>query len=320
MFVKKLIISLGILLAGLVSVHAQDYPTKPITIVIPYSTGGGADALARLFASEMEQTLGQPVVIEARPGAATMLAIDYVANAPADGYTVLLAFSSITVNPVVFPNADYELMKDFVPIAQLTTVPHMLAASKASGVSSLAEFIELAKSKPGALNYASVGEGSSLQLEAELLKKLTGTDITHIPYQGGAAILVDLLAGRVDMTFLTLSSLAGPTGAGEAVALAVTGDKRSSVVPDVPTFAEAGVEGFNAIEWAGFFVPDGTPDGAVNKLADSVAAALGKADFQERMSKIGFQPSTMNRQEFLSTLENDPWSQIAKELGIRIEQ
>lgn len=320
MFIKKLALIAGALLAGTSGVQAQDFPSKPVTIVVPYAAGGGGDSIARLFANEMEKTLGQPVIIESRPGAATLLGIEYVANAPADGYTILVAFSSINVNPVVFPNAKYDVQEDFAPIAQLATVPHLLAASKTTNVSSLAEFIELAKSRPGELNYASVGEGSSLQLEAELLKKLAGIDLTHIPYQGGAAALIDLLAGRVDMTFLTLSSLAGPSAAGEVIPLAITGAVRSDVVPDAPTFAEAGLEGFTAIEWAGFFAPAGTPEAAVDALAQSVAAALESDEFRTRMSEIGFEPPTLSREEFIESLENDVWSQIARDLGIRIEQ
>ncbi|MGV6876230.1 Bug family tripartite tricarboxylate transporter substrate binding protein [Pseudochelatococcus sp. B33] len=320
MYLKNLIVSAGLLLAGLVGAQAQDYPSRPVTIVIPYTTGGGGDSLARIFASDMEKTLGRPVVVESRPGAASLIGIEYVANAPADGYTLLLAFSSITVNPVVFPNAKYKVLKDFTPVALLATVPHVMAVSKNTGATSAADFIRIAKDKPGQLNFGSVGEGSSNQLEAELFKKLTSTDIKHIPYQGGAAAVVDLIAGRLDMMFATASSLLGPAQGGKVVPIAVTGDKRLSGLPDIPTIAEAGVTGFNAVEWAGLFAPAGTPQPVIDKLEAAVESALANDDLRMRMEKIGFTPAEMSRDAFIESLENDSWSQIASELGIRIQQ
>lgn len=318
--ITALLTSVVLACAGITVSNAQDYPSRPIRIVLPYTAGGGGDALTRMLAEKLRSILGQQVLVENRPGAGTLIGTEFVARAEPDGYTLLLSFSSLTVNPVVFPNAKYDAIKDFITVAQVAVVPHLLAVTPSINVKSVPELIALAKQKPGSLNYASSGVGSSTHLEPEILKKLAGIDMVHVPYQGGAAGIADAMAGRVQLIFGTVQGLAGHTRTGALVPLAVTGSRRVDAVKDVPTFVEVGLPGYNAIEWAGLFAPAGVSPAIVEKLEKAVAKALEDPEFRAAMQKGGFEPPTMTRAEFAKSLLNDPWPSIAKELKIRIEQ
>jgi tripartite-type tricarboxylate transporter receptor subunit TctC len=305
--------------AGIATSNAQDYPSKPIRLVLPYTAGGGGDALTRLLAKKLETILNQQVLVENRPGAGTLIGTEYVARSAPDGYTLLLAFSSLTVNPVVFPNAKYDAIKDFTTVAQVAIVPHLLAVTPSINVKSVAELVALAKQKPGSLSYASSGVGSSTHLEPEILKKLTGTDMVHVPYQGGAAGILDTIAGRVQLIFGTIQGLAAHTQSKALIPLAVTGPRRVDAIKDVPTFAEVGLPGFDAVEWAGLFAPAGLNPAIADKLEKAVATALQDPEFRASVQKGGFEPPTMTRQEFAKSLLNDPWPRIASDLKIRID-
>lgn len=306
--------------AGATGSNAQDYPSRPIRLVLPYTAGGGGDALTRLLAEKLRAILGQQVLVENRPGAGTLIGTEYVARSEPDGYTLLLAFSSLTVNPVVFPNAKYDALKDFTTVAQVAVVPHLLAVTPSINVKTVPELIALAKQKPGSLNFASSGIGSSTHLEPEILKKLAGIDMVHVPYQGGAAGIADTMAGRVQLIFGTIQGLVGHTRTGALVPLAVTGSRRVEAIKDVPTFIEVGLTGYDVIEWAGLFAPAGVNPAIVDKLDKAVSTALRDPEFRTAMQKGGFEPPTMTRAEFAKSLQNDPWPSIAKELKIRIEQ
>lgn len=306
--------------AGTAGSNAQDYPSRPIRIVLPYTAGGGGDALTRMLAEKLRSVLGQQVLVENRPGAGTLIGTEFVARSEPDGYTLLLAFSSLTVNPVVFPNAKYDAMKDFTTVAQVAIVPHLLAVTPSINIKSVPELIALAKQKPGSLNYASSGIGSSTHLEPEILKKLAGIDMVHVPYQGGAAGIADTIAGRVQLIFGTIQGLIGHTRTGALVPLAVTGPRRVDAIKDVPTFAEVGLPGYDAVEWAGLFAPAGVSPAIVEKLEKAVATALQDPAFRAGMQKGGFEPPVMSRAEFAKSLLNDPWPTIARELKIKIEQ
>lgn len=318
----KLLTSLLVsaLLACAGTANAQDYPSRPIRLVLPYTAGGGGDALTRLLAEKLKTVLNQQVIVENRPGAGTLIGTEYVARSEPDGYTLLLSFSSLTVNPVVFPNAKYDAIKDFTAIAQVAIVPHLLAVTPSINVKSVPELVALAKQKPGALSYASSGIGSSTHLEPEIFKKLTGTDMVHVPYQGGAAGILDTIAGRVQLIFGTIQGLVQHTQSKSLIPLAVTGPRRVDAIKDVPTFAEVGLPGFDAVEWAGLFAPAGVNPAIVDKLEKAVATALQDPEFRAAAQKGGFEPPAMTRQEFAKSLLNDPWPRIASELKIRIEQ
>lgn len=298
---------------------AQAYPTRPIRIVLPYTAGGGGDALTRLLADKLKTILNEQVLVENRPGGGTLTGTEYVARSAPDGYTLLLAFSSLTVNPVVFPNAKYDAVKDFTTISQVAIVPHLLTVTPSINVKSVPELVALAKQKPGSLNYASSGIGTSTHLEPEIFKKLTGTDIVHVPYQGGAAGIMDTVAGRVQLIFGTIAGLIAHTQSKALIPLAVTGPRRVDAIKDVPTFAEVGLTGFDAVEWAGLFAPAGVDPAIVEKLEKAVTAAMTDKEFRATIQKVGFEPPAMSRQEFAKSLLNDPWPRIASDLKIRID-
>jgi tripartite-type tricarboxylate transporter receptor subunit TctC len=318
--IGPLLLSVLLAVSGTAPSNAQDYPSRPIRLVLPYTAGGGGDALTRLLADKLKGVLNQQVIVENRPGAGTLTGTEYVARSAPDGYTLLLAFSSLTVNPVVFPNAKYDAVKDFTAIAQIAIVPHLLAVTPSINVKSVPELIALAKQTPGKLNFASSGIGSSTHLEPEILKKLAGIDMVHVPYQGGAAGITDTIAGRVQLIFGTIQGLVGHVETKALVALAVTGPRRVNAVKDAPTFAEVGLPGFDAVEWAGLFAPGGVPPAIVEKLEKAVATVLQDPEFRAAAQKGGFEPPSMTRQEFAKSLANDPWPRIASELKIKIEQ
>lgn len=305
--------------ASICNANAADYPTRPIRIINPWTTGGAGDAMARVVAEKLQSLLNQQVVVESRPGGATLVATDHVAKSPPDGYTILLISSSITVNPVALPGAKYDPIKDFTTIGQIATAPHLLVVSPSINVKTLSELVDLAKKKPGVLNYASTGVGSSTHLQPEILKQLTGADIVHVPYQGIAAAIVDAMGGRVHLLFGTVASLNSHVQSKALTALAITGQRRVQAAKDVPTFAEAGLKEFDVVDWLALFTPSGVDPAIVQKLDDALKTALQDEQFRDKLQKIGFEPSTLSREEFAKSLINDPWARVARDLKIRID-
>jgi tripartite-type tricarboxylate transporter receptor subunit TctC len=279
----------GLALAAVASTSwAQNYPVKPVRLVVPFPPGGLIDNMARLLGPRLAQELGQPVVIENKPGAGGNLGAADVARAPADGYTLLMASPPLTISPSLYKTLPYK-PEQIVPVALLGRVPNVLIV-KAGGVTSVKQLVDKAKAKPGSLNYASNGNGTSLHLSAELFKTTTNTFIIHIPYRGAAAAITAILAGEVDMMFDNLPSAMGQIQAGKVTALAVTTVQRSKALPDVPTLVELGMPDFDVSAWFGLAAPAGTPPAVVTRLEQALEKVSKQPDVAAAMLRQGAEP------------------------------
>ena len=285
----------GLCLAGSVGLLASagraqaqtTWPLKPIRLVIGFAPGGAADFVARSIADPLGRALGQTVVVDNRAGAGSSLAADFVAKAPADGYTLLIASpSSISVNPALNPRLSYSA-KDLLPVTRLTTSPLVLAVNPAAGIASLQELISIAKAKPGFLNYTTSGNGSAPHLGAAHFSKVAGVDMVHIPYKGGAPAIQAVIAGDAQLTFGTPPSVLPMVQAGRLKALLVSSTQRSPLVPDVPGTAEAGLAGFSLSFWYGFFVPVGTPPELVKKIFDAAQQVMQRSEVKAALAREG---------------------------------
>lgn len=297
---------------------AADYPTRPIKLIIGFPPGAAADISARLLADHMSKTLGQQVVVEARPGAASTIAAEYVARAPKDGHTLFLASAANAINGAMGRNKTFDLQKDFAPITLVTAVPVILAAHPSIKVKDVKGLIALAKSKPGEVLYASTGVGTVPHLAGELFKIRTGADIRHIPYQGSPKAMTDLLAGRVGVMFSPSSTVMPHIQAGKLTGVASTTAKRAAIAPDLPTMQELGIPNFETSIWFGLVAPAGTPQEVVDKLAKAANAALKSDDVASKIRTQGYEALGGSPQEFADYLANDvkKWSSVAKSAGL----
>lgn len=298
------------------------FPDRAITIVVPYGAGGTNDIVAREVAQKMQTYLGQPVVVENKPGANGAIGTGFVARAKADGYTIGIAPSSVlAINEWLYKDLPYNVEKDFQPLSLAGTTPNILIVHPSVPASSIAEFIALAKSKPGELAYASMGAGSTGHLNGELFKTLTGTDIKHIPYKGSGPALNDLLAGQVQAMFDNLSTALTHVKAGKLKGLGVTSLQRSPLAPEIPTIAET-VKGFDATSWFGFLAPKGTPRPIVDKLSGAIVKALNEPDVRERLEKSGLKIVANKPEEFAAFIraEKKKWGGVVEKANVKIEQ
>lgn len=285
--------------------EAQNYPTQPIRIVVGFGPGSAADVLARLVGKQMEAKLGQPVVVENRPGNSSMTAAEFVARAPADGYTLFMATVANTLNPVQM-HTSFNLGSDLAPVALLGMVPNVLAAHPSVPANNLKELIALAKSKPDSLTFGSSGVGTAGHMAAELFNQSIGTNIVIVPYQGGSnQSVVDLLAGRIKLMFGVAVTMAPYVAAGRLKALAVAQQKRAAILPDVPTLAEAGMPGYDAGIWIGLLAPKGTPAAIVDKLAGAADDGLKVAQVEATLKKQGTDPIGSTPKEFSDYIKSD---------------
>jgi tripartite-type tricarboxylate transporter receptor subunit TctC len=284
---------------------AQDYPSRAVKIIVPFSPGGPGDLTARFVAQELQNSLGQPFVVENRPGANGVLAAGAAAVAPADGYTLLQISSSHTVNESLIPKRPYELMRDFEPVASLNYTEMVMMVRNGLGATTVAEFIQLAKAKPGAMNYASSGNGSAYHMAGELFKTMAGVSITHIPYKTAAGARTDLVGGHIDMMFDALPAGIELVRAGKVKALATTARTRSSALPDVPTVAEAGVTGFESTIFIGLMAPKKTPPAILDKLHSEINKVLSRPESRQFWLKQGAQPMVTSRDEYTRFLNTD---------------
>lgn len=309
-------------LAMLPSAVGQTYPSKPIRIVVPFTPGGSNDVLARAIGEKLSASLGQPVVVDNKPGASGNIGSDSVAKSPADGYTLLIAANNVmSMNPALFAKMPFDSVKDFEPITLLGVVPVVLAINPEVKVTSVKELVAAAKAKPGGLRYASSGKGSPQHLSAELFKSMTGTDIVHIPYKGAAPAVTDLLGGHVEMQFGAINSLLPHVKAGRLRALGVAGAQRVSALPDVPTIAEAGVAGYESDIWIALVAPAKTPPAIVNLLNAEVRKALAAPDVQQKLSEQAIEPRTSSPAALAKLVSDDlkRWSRVVKDAGIQPE-
>ena len=299
---------------------AQAWPARPIRLVVPFPPGGLIDNMARLVGNRLVQELGQPVVIDNKPGAGGNVGAAEVARAPADGYTLLMASPALTISPAIYKNLPYQ-PSQLAPVALLGRVPNVLLVNPASGIGKVQDLISRAKAKPGQLNYASNGNGTSLHLSAELFKRRSETFITHVPYRGAAAAITALLSGEVDMMFDNLPSAIGQIQAGKLRALAVTTAQRSIALPDVPTLAEAGMEGFNVSAWFGVAAPAGLPAPVATRLADALQKVVQQPEVAVAMQRQGADPAFMDAASAAAVLNTDAaqWKQVAAFAKIQLD-
>ena len=299
---------------------AQAWPARPVRLVVPFPPGGLIDNMARLVGNRLVQELGQPVVIDNKPGAGGNVGAAEVARAPADGYTLLMASPALTISPAVYKNLPYQ-PSQLAPVALLGRVPNVLLVNPASGIGKVQDLVGRAKAKPGQLNYASNGNGTSLHLSAELFKRRSETFITHVPYRGAAAAITALLSGEVDMMFDNLPSAIGQIQAGKLRALAVTTAQRSTALPDVPTLAEAGMEGFNVSAWFGVAAPAGLPAPVATRLADALQKVVQQPQVAAAMQRQGADPAFMDAASAAAALNADAaqWKQVAAFAKIQLD-
>jgi tripartite-type tricarboxylate transporter receptor subunit TctC len=297
----------------------RDYPARPVRIVVPYAAGGGTDALARFLSRGLEQRLGQPFIIENRPGQGTAVAAAYVARAAPDGYTLLVATSStLAFNPAVYKNLSYDPATDFSPISLVAAVPFVLVVNPSLPVKSVAELVALAKSKPGELSYGSGGTGAAHHVYMELLKSMTGIDIKHIPYRGGGPALGDVVAGHVPMMFGDIGQVTGLVREGRVRALGVTVGKRVETLPNVPTLVEAGLAGYEANSWQSVVAPAKLPRPVVAALNGALTDFLTEPATKEHFLELGMQPLSSTPEEFAGYLRAEiaKWGAVIKAAGV----
>jgi tripartite-type tricarboxylate transporter receptor subunit TctC len=302
--------------------RADDYPSRPIRIIVPYAPGGGADTVARIVARRVSDTIGQPIVIENRTGAGSILGTDAVAKAEPDGYTLLLGQSGpISINPAVYKDLRYDPVKDFAPVTMTTAYPYILVVNAKLPAKSLQEFVALAKSQPGAMNYGTTGIGAANHLVAELFNGKAGLKMTHIPYRGTALAVGDLVAGQVTMVFGDPISVLPHMQSRSLRALAVTSLQRSAVAPEVPTVAESGFPGFDALAWHGILAPAKTPPAIVKKLHAEIVSALKHPETQALLVKQAMQTVGNTPEEFAAFIRNDiaVWKAVAAEADVSVK-
>ena len=296
---------------------AQDYPSRPIRIIAPFGAGGPGDVFSRQLALYLPEVLKQTVVVEDRPGAASIIGADAVAKSAPDGYTLLTISNTLTANETLFPNRPYVLMRDFVPVAALNYSELVMVVHPSVPAKNLQEFIALAKAKPGGLNYASAGAGTPYHMAAELFKAMTGTDIVHVPHKAAGDSRNAVIGGHIEMMFDAITTMASNAQAGQVRALGTTATVRSKVLPDVPTIAEAGVPGFEATIWLGIMAPAGTPQPIVEKLNAAINRTIARPDIIAAWDRQGATPTTMTPAEFDAFLRKDieKWAKVAKFSG-----
>ena len=300
---------------------AQEYPSHPIKMIVPFGAGGPTDIFTRLLAEELRKALKEPFVMENRPGAGTIIGTEAAAKSPPDGYTLLMISATQTTIETLVPNKSYKLLRDFVPVASLLNSELVMVVHPSVPVNTVEEFIALAKSKPGALNYASSGVGSNYHMAGELFKNLTGTDILHVPYKGSSGARNDIISGQIEMMFDSVPSMAPMIQAGRVKALATTGKMRSAILPDIPTLSEAGVPGYEATIWIGVMAPAGTPQSIVTLLNTEINKILARTDVVEAWRKQGATAMSMTPEQFGGYVQSeiDKWARVIKANGIKPE-
>ncbi|HEX3938287.1 MAG TPA: tripartite tricarboxylate transporter substrate binding protein [Xanthobacteraceae bacterium] len=299
--------------------RADNYPSRPVKIIVPFGAGGPTDVFVRELAGELEKSLHEPFVIENRPGAGTTIGTDYAAKSAPDGYTLLMASGTQTVNETLYKNKPYQLLRDLTPIAPMEENGLVLVVNPSVPANNLAELLALARAKPGVLNFGSSGPGSNYHMAAELLKNLTGIDIVHVPYKGSTGMRVDILSGQIQMLFDSIPTMAAYIKAGKVRALGTTGTKRSPILPDVPTIAET-VPGFEFTQWVGFMAPKGTPQPILDLLNKTIAEILSRPAIKDAWEKQGATPMVMSQAEFTSFMaaEVAKWAKVIKDNKIKL--
>jgi len=302
--------------------HADPYPSKTLRFVVPYPAGGPLDAVARLLAQKVSDSMKQTVIVDNRAGAGGNIGADFVAKSAPDGYTLLMgAVATHAINPTLYSNIPYDAARDFIPVTQIASTPNVLVVNPSLPVTSVAEFIAYAKAHPGKLNFGSGSTGSAGHLAGELFKAMAGVEMTHVPYKGAAPAMTDLIGGRIDLMFDNLASSLAQVKAGKIRAIAVTTAQRSPLAPELPTIAESGLPGFDINTWFGLFVPAHTPPEVVARLHDEFAKALSAPEVRSRMLELGAEPVGSTPQQFAAYIESEAakYARIIKASGAKAD-
>ena len=307
------------LLVFAASASAQNYPARTINLIVPFAAGGPADVYARFIGQRLQEALGQPFVVDDRPGAGSIIGTDAVAKSAPDGYTLLLMSNTHTTNESLIPNKPYQLMRDFVGVAPVNSSDLVMVIHPSVPAKDLKEFLALLKAKPGDLNYASSGPGTPYHMAGELFKAMSGTDIVHVAHKASGDARNSIIGGHVHMMFDAVTTMTGNVTAGQVLALGTSGARRTSVMPNVPTIAEAGVPGYDATIWLGVMAPTGTPKPIVDKLNAEITRILARADVKDAWSKQGAVPMQMTPVEFEAYLRKDieKWGKIVQLAGLK---
>lgn len=308
------------LLAGSVAMAQPAYPTKPIKLIVPFSPGGTTTILARLLADRMAQSIGQPIVVDNRPGAGGNVGMDLVAKADPDGYTLLMGPIGLAINPSLYAKMAFDPLKDFAPIGLYAGVPNLLVVNPSVPANNLREFIAYAKANPGKLNYASNGNGTSSHLAAEMLKAAAGLDIVHVPYKGGAPAMQDLIGGQVTMLFDQMPAVLPQVKGGRVKALGVSSMKPSAAAPEIPPIADT-VPGFDMMVWFGLLAPHGTPAAVIQKLNGEMLKVLKGPAFQAQLAGMGVTPTPSTPEAFGQYMQSETarWAKVVRDAGIKLD-
>lgn len=319
---KRVIACVGLFAFALFAIPAHSqYPARPVRLVVPFPPGGGTDTMARTIAPKLSEALGQQVVPENRGGAGANIGAEIAAKSPPDGYTLMLATITNAIGATLYTRLNYDLVRDFSTITRLATTPHILVVHPSVPVKTVKEFTALARSRPGQLTYSSSGAGSAAHLAGELFASLTGTKMVHVPYKGGGPSMIALVAGEVSVCFATMPSAVGYVRAGRLRGIAVTTDRRSPAMPDLPTIAETGVKGYEAGSWYGLSAPAGTPKPIIDRLHGVTLKVMALPDIQERLAKSGFEVVTSTPEEFgaFTRSEIQKWGKLVKATGLKAD-
>jgi tripartite-type tricarboxylate transporter receptor subunit TctC len=300
---------------------ADTYPSHPVTIIVPFAAGGSADVYARLLAPQLQQALGQPFIVDDRPGAGAIIGTEYVKTSPPDGYTLLLVSNTHTVNETLFTKKPFKLMRDFVPVAPINSSDLVLVTRPGLGAKTMGDLIKMAKAAPGSLTFASSGPGTPYHMAGELLKQAAGIDILHVPYKGSSSARIDVVGGQVDMMFDATTTMVGFITSGKVTALATTGTVKSDVLPNLPTIAET-VPGYNTLIWLGVMAPKGTPPDVIARLNAAITAIARKPDVDAAWKAQGAVPMTMDPVQFNDFLNADiaKWAKVIQISGATVDQ
>lgn len=320
--VRVLIVAVGLLSAdACLAQKGGGYPSRPVRLVVPFAPGGTNDAIARIVAEKLAARLGQPFVVDNRGGANMVLGSEIVSRANADGHTIVIVGAGHSVNPSLRKRLPYDTLRDFAPIGLVAKGPYVMVVHPSVPAKTVGEFISWVKARPGEVNYASTGSGSPPHLAAELFKAAAGIDMQHIPYKGGGAVLPDLLGGRVSLFFGSVSTLKPQVQAGRLRAIAVTTTKRSPAMPELPTFIESGVKGYEVTGWYGLLAPGKTPSATVDRLNRELSQVLNDADARKRLARRGLEPAPGTAAEFAALIRSEipKWAKVMRTAGVRPE-
>ena len=300
---------------------AQNYPNRPVKIVVPFATGGPADNYARFIAQRLQDSLGQSFMVDNKPGAGSVIGTDVAAKSTPDGYTLLLMSNAQTVNESLIPNKPYALLRDFVGVAPINYSDLVLVANPAAGIQTVADLLKRAKAQPGRLNYASSGPGTPYHMAGELFKSMGKVSMVHIPYKGSSGARTDVIGGQVDLMFDATTTMTEQVKAGKVKAIATTGKQRSDVLPDVPTVSESGVPGYEATIWLGVMAPKGTPKAIVDTLNAAISKIASQPEVKQIWSKQGAVPMVMTPVQFEKYLNDDvaKWTHVIQTAGIKVD-